>query len=454
MAALRKYLRLGAAFLLAKQAVGEDAGSADGEEGTCSAKNIGACSQEQQENLNVTQQLVEEGNALAGKEDYEGALKLYTLALRVDNTSEWSANPYINAGLALKAMDRRAEGIEFMKAGVKLNPKLFHGQYNLGNTLSEDKIWGEADAAYTAALPLATPENRMHVLIGHCRLLLRLYHYEEGRAALAGRDILAELGELGVQLSAVVKSREKPETDLVSLVSNIFTLTGRKEGGSWSEWAVKKGIWKTVNQRPSHMDLSFATSYKATPWWKAGGSHELPDFLEEISDSWKKLQKEYDSLVKKGKLVAPDDDGSTDFQWYDKSKGHDWRQLELFTAGAKNFENAKVAKTAARLFGETQVKGDDQSRVFYSVMAPGTRTIPRCGVSNTRITCYMGLRIPNVDTEKHGISVAGEARSMKQGAWACFDDSFEHTIYNEADEPSGTVVVQFRHPALPKQANR
>jgi len=451
MVALRKYLGLGTALLLAKQAACEDA---DGEEGTCSATNMGACTQEQSENLNVTQSLVEEGNALAGKEDYAGALKVYMLALRVDNQSEWSANPYINAGLALKAMDRKAEGIEFMKNGVKLNPKLFHGQYNLGNTLSEEKIWGEADVAYKAAMPLATSENKMHVLIGHCRLLLRLYHYEDGRAALAGRDILAELGELGVQLSASVKSRETPETDLVSLVSNILTLAGqKKEGRKWSEWAVKKGIWKNVDQRPSNMDLGFATSYKATPWWKSG-SHELPDFLEEISDSWKKLQKEFDSLVKKGKLVPPEDDGSTDFQWYDKSKGHEWRQLELFNAGAKNFENAKIAKTAARLFGETQVKGDDSARMFYSVMAPGTRTIPRCGITNTRITCYMGLRIPNVDTEKHGISVAGEARSMKQGAWSCFDDSFEHSIYNEADETSGTVVVQFHHPAMPKQAKR
>jgi len=201
----------------------------------------------------------------------------------------------------------------------------------------------------------------------------------------------------------------------------------------------------TIHHRPL-----FASSYKATPWWKSGGSHELPDFLEELSDSWKKLQKEYDSLLKKGKLVAPVDNGDSDFQWYDKSLGHEWKQFDIFESGKKDFENAKVAKTAARLFGETQVKGDQHARVFYSAMSPGTRTIPRCGLTNLRLTCYMGLRIPNVDTEKHGISVAGEARSMKQGAWTCFDDSFEHTIYNDADEVSGVVVVQFRHPAVPK----
>merc|ERR1712217_210846 len=217
-----------------------------------------------------------------------------------------------------------------------------------------------------------------------------------------------------------------------------------------SGWAVKKGVWKDIRQRPSNFDYDMWAAYKATPWWKSG-SHELPDFLEEISESWKKLAKEYDSLLKNDHLKLPEDSAKSDFQWYDQSKGHEWRQFELFDEGAKNFANAKIAKVGARIFGDTAIKGDPYARVFYSAMKPGTRTTPRCGIDNVRITCYLGLRVPNVETEKLGISIAGEVRGVKEGAWSCFDDSFEHTVWNEADEIFGAVVAVFKHPAYPKQ---
>merc|ERR1719491_1487358 len=216
-------------------------------------------------------------------------------------------------------MSKEEEAIEFLRRGVKLNPNLFHSQYNLANLLTKKMSWGEADAAYSSAVELAPQDSLHHALIGYIRLLLRLYHYEEGRSALKGRDILEQLGALAGQLAVLVKSptATTPALDLVSLCSNSLVIAGKlEENEAFSKWAVKQGVWKDIRQRPSSMDMKFADSYKATPWWNPKGGHDLPDFLEEISESWKSLQKEFDSMMKKGKLQAPEDSGASDFQWH------------------------------------------------------------------------------------------------------------------------------------------
>ena len=42
----------------------------------------------------------------------------------------------------------------------------------------------------------------------------------------------------------------------------------------------------------------------------------------------------------------------------------------------------------------------------------------------------------------------GETRRWTEGAWLCFDDSFEHSVWNLTPEPRTVVVVNIRHPSL------
>lgn len=444
---------LGAVLLLSNRAVCEDLEEVedDGESGTCSPENPESCSTEEKEAADKALGLVDQGNALASKGNYIEALQAYKQALDIDHTSARAANPMVNSGIALKSLGLVKEAIDALRKGVKLNPKLFHAQYNLAINLAEAQEWEEADEHYIAALEIAPASSEGHVRIARTRLLLRAFHYEEARSAFGTRDFIDEAYQVAVPLISLLKKEEKPQIDIISLVCSVLSLKGKtKELAALSQWAVKKGVWMKPDQRPTSFKLSFANSFKATPWW-AGSMADLPDFLEEVGESWTDMKKELDTLMKKDKIPEAEDIDDGDFMFYDHSKGHKWSQLRLFQQGKKIANNSKIGKVAANIFSDTQVKGDHEAMVMYSVLAPGTRTFTRCGLSNVRLTCHLGLKVPNVGPEKFGISVAGEVRGLKEGAWACFDDSFEHSIFNEANEPSGVIVVQFRHPAYKGQ---
>merc|ERR1719350_164390 len=134
-----------------------------------------------------------------------------------------------------------------------------------------------------------------------------------------------------------------------------------------AQWAVTKDIFKDYRQRPLNFNKEFASRFTAVPWWKWSDTNEMPDFLEEVGEKWKVYRKELDALLKSGQLKGVDDE---DFEFIDQSKGHAWRQLQLFAKGIKDANNSKLAPKTTKIFRETPVAGDIEGGVSFSVLMP------------------------------------------------------------------------------------
>jgi aspartyl/asparaginyl beta-hydroxylase (cupin superfamily) len=83
-------------------------------------------------------------------------------------------------------------------------------------------------------------------------------------------------------------------------------------------------------------------------------------------------------------------------------------------------------------------------QVFFSILSGGAHIKPHCGPSNTRLTCHLGLVVP----DGASIRVGTETVGWQEGKCLVFDDSFEHEVWNRSDERRIVLLIQFWHPDL------
>ncbi|GAB5370418.1 hypothetical protein AAMO2058_001491200 [Amorphochlora amoebiformis] len=81
---------------------------------------------------------------------------------------------------------------------------------------------------------------------------------------------------------------------------------------------------------------------------------------------------------------------------------------------------------------------------IFSCLAPGTHLIPHCGPTNLRLTCHLGLRIP----EGVSIKVGSESREWEEGKCLIFDDSYLHEVKHTGSEERIVLLVNMWHPAI------
>lgn len=84
---------------------------------------------------------------------------------------------------------------------------------------------------------------------------------------------------------------------------------------------------------------------------------------------------------------------------------------------------------------------------LFSRLAPGTKLRPHCGPSNMRLTCHLGLEIP----EGCEITCGGESRTWEVGKCIVFDDSYEHEVSHMGTEPRAVLLVNFWHPDIARE---
>ena len=84
------------------------------------------------------------------------------------------------------------------------------------------------------------------------------------------------------------------------------------------------------------------------------------------------------------------------------------------------------------------------SMAMFSALLPGGKIPPHRGPSNCRLTLHLGLRIP----AQCGLTVDGETRTWTEGRTLAFDDTFEHSAFNDSDETRFVLYVDLWHPEL------
>ncbi|XP_067146594.1 aspartyl/asparaginyl beta-hydroxylase [Apteryx mantelli] len=215
---------------------------------------------------------------------------------------------------------------------------------------------------------------------------------------------------------------------------------GDKEAYKWYELGYQRGHFASVWQR----SLYNVKGLKAQPWWTARetGYTELVKSLEK---NWKLIRDEGLAVMdKKRSLFLPEDENL-------REKG-DWSQFTLWQQGRKNENACKGApKTCALLERFPEATGCRRGQIKYSVMHPGTHVWPHTGPTNCRLRMHLGLVIPK---EGCRIRCAQENRTWEEGKVLIFDDSFEHEVWQDAENYRLIFIVDVWHPELTAQQRR
>ncbi|WP_435592468.1 aspartyl/asparaginyl beta-hydroxylase domain-containing protein [Nocardia sp. bgisy118] len=111
-----------------------------------------------------------------------------------------------------------------------------------------------------------------------------------------------------------------------------------------------------------------------------------------------------------------------------------WRTFFFCGYGVRSEANrARCPETAALL---DQVPG--LVTAMFSILTPGKRIPPHRGLWNGVLRYHLGLRVG--DPKRCGIRVGGLTRHWREGESLLFDDSYEHSAWNDSDS---TRVVLF-----------
>uniref|UniRef100_A0A8C0F291 Aspartate beta-hydroxylase n=1 Tax=Bubo bubo TaxID=30461 RepID=A0A8C0F291_BUBBB len=215
---------------------------------------------------------------------------------------------------------------------------------------------------------------------------------------------------------------------------------GDTEAYKWYELGYQRGHFASVWQR----SLYNVKGLKAQPWWTARetGYTELVKSLEK---NWKLIRDEGLAVMdKRRSLFLPEDENL-------REKG-DWSQFTLWQQGRKN-ENAckSVPKTCTLLERFPEATGCRRGQIKYSIMHPGTHVWPHTGPTNCRLRMHLGLVIPK---EGCRIRCAQENRTWEEGKVLIFDDSFEHEVWQDAENYRLIFIVDVWHPELTAQQRR
>ena len=123
-----------------------------------------------------------------------------------------------------------------------------------------------------------------------------------------------------------------------------------------------------------------------------------------------------------------------------------WGIYELWREGVPNHEHlARCPRTAKALqaWPMCDVPGSAPSCVF-SILDAKTRIPPHSGVSNTRLLVHLPLIVP----PGCGFRCGAETREWIPGKAMIFDDTIEHEVWNDSDEPRAVMIFDIWSPFL------
>ena len=128
-----------------------------------------------------------------------------------------------------------------------------------------------------------------------------------------------------------------------------------------------------------------------------------------------------------------------------------WNEIVLFGTGAQPKLAPQTAAILHRVLPSDFVTlcSSGGGEVIVSKLGAGSRILPHCAPTNYRLTCHLGIHVP----ERRGgkecrIRVGEEWREWEVGKCMMFDDSFEHEVRNDSDYDRVILLIRFWHPDL------
>lgn len=111
------------------------------------------------------------------------------------------------------------------------------------------------------------------------------------------------------------------------------------------------------------------------------------------------------------------------------TKNTQWKMFAFYAYGIKAQKNCERCPQTTRLI--EQIPG--LKTAFFSILLPHQQIPPHRGPYNGVLRYHLGLIVPE-STGQCGIRVGPDIRHWQEGHSLVFDDSFEHTAWNQTDQ--------------------
>ena len=214
----------------------------------------------------------------------------------------------------------------------------------------------------------------------------------------------------------------------------------------------QKGMWLTEWQRPGSEYAGPSAPLLSQPFWNSHGP-EFGAMVSILEENWIQIRDEGRAVFRDGGFDELSGqtkrDGETGYVSVSTAPyvNAEWHHLILYEHGFKHFKNCAktpiTCKVVESLSGGA-VARNVHGHVKFSLMAPGIVVSPHCGPSNIRIRIHLGLDVPEGCTLKVG-NISG---GWREGSVTIMDDSFEHEVHNNADQPRMVLLIDALHPSL------
>jgi aspartate beta-hydroxylase len=170
--------------------------------------------------------------------------------------------------------------------------------------------------------------------------------------------------------------------------------------------------------------------------WAADLQAAAPELAKEVAGA---LNVDADGLP----YIAKQEESET---WRSLAGRTDWSAVHFWNDALPNERAlARFPKVRAALERLPLVtSGGVPVEAFLSILKPRTRIPPHFGNANHRLTVHLPLIVP----AGCGVEVAGEARETRFGRLMIFDDSYEHSAWNDSDAARVVLIFEIWHPAL------
>lgn len=325
---------------------------------------------------------------------------------------------YRALAVALEAMGRIDDAILVLRQAYRRDPSEPKTLLFLGAALAKA---GQLEGAAAAASLL---EAMLPEMLQLDRLGQGTAHAKEGSARL--RNALASF-YAQLRANAVEEAkRADPAADF-----------SRVSGATWRPVFAPN---TSERRRPAFF---YVPQLPDAPWfepesfeWAADLQAAAPELAREVAEA---LDIDADGLPYIGEHEASE-------TWRSLAGRTDWSALHFWNDSLPNERAlARFPKMRAALERLPLVTARGAPvEAFLSILKPRTRIPPHFGNANHRLTVHLPLIVP----AGCGVEVGGEARETQVGRLMIFDDSYEHSAWNDSDTARIVLIFEIWHPAL------
>lgn len=124
-----------------------------------------------------------------------------------------------------------------------------------------------------------------------------------------------------------------------------------------------------------------------------------------------------------------------------------WQVMYLYNYGTRFDVNCERYPVATRVAESVDESRKAPGCAYFSELVPNSAVLPHCDPHNFRVRIHMGIIVPS--DGDIGITVGAETRRWEEGKCLMFDDSFDHTTWNNHPTQTRVVfIVDVFHPSL------